>query len=313
MGQSVGVVVHGPSTQPVEGVKTLPLTLVEEVPPPPMILTEIELLMRAWCEEHARQLFRMTVIIRSSVFAFIMFGAYLGWKTYEAADRRIRGADHMPSGLRIGSVVYFDMSLNGREVGRIVIGLFTENCPLYCEYFHRKCTGDGGVGESFRGMRLPCLIVRTAAIFGDGAFMQHNIPGYNPEFLPTEYKAEKPWRGCLSSIAHGPNKETPNFAIHLGSGDFSPNVFGMVIGGYEIIEHMQYVGTTHGCEPKGDWVVEGCGELCTLDKTKIVPMPWQLYESVSHGFDEEKFGPASTKRAFAQEGGEGVKKVLGLF
>ena len=80
---------------------------------------------------------------------------------------------------------------------------------------------------------------------------------------------------------------------------------------------MQNVGTTHGCEPKGEWVIEGCGELCTLDKTKIVPMPWQLYESISYGFDEDKFGPKSSKATFAAARStsdeSARKKVLGLF
>lgn len=258
-----------------------------------MVLTEIELLMRAWCEEHARQLFRLTVLIRCAMVALITAAGYFGYKMIEAADRRVRGADHMPSGLRIGSVVYFDMTVAGRDAGRIVIGLLTENCPLYCEYFHRRCTGNGGHGESFRGMKLQSVMVRNAAIFGDGAFMQHGIQGYNPEYLPTEYKAEKPWRGALSSIAYGSNKESPNFAIHMCSGDYAPQVFGIVIGGYEVLEHMNRIGCSHGSEPKQEWLIDGCGELCTLDKTKIVPMPWQLYDSVSAGYDEEKFGPKS--------------------
>jgi cyclophilin family peptidyl-prolyl cis-trans isomerase len=293
--KSGGIQVYGPNLPPVERVKTLPLSLVEEVPLAPMVLTEVELLMRAWSEDHARHWFRMTLLIRIAVGTMLAGMLYLLWKTYDAYDRRIRGADFMPSGLRIGSVVYFDISTNGREVGRIVIGLLNENCPLYCEYFHRRCTGSGGNSESFRGMKVQALIVRNAAIFGDGPFMQHGIPGYNQEFLPTEYKVDKPWRGALSSIAYGPNRESPNFAIHLCSGDFSPQVFGMVIGGYEVLERISFGGTTHGCDPKQEWVIEGCGELCTLDKTKVVPMPWQLFESVSNGFDQDKFGKLADK------------------
>lgn len=309
IGQSTGVAIAGPN-QAISTVKVLPLALVEEVPLAPTVLTEIELIMRAWSEEHARQLFKLTLLLRSAIFVCVFSFGYLGYRAWMAAERRLRGADYMPSGLRIGSVVYLDMSCNGREVGRIVVGLLNENCPLYCEYFHRRCTGSGGTGESFRGLKMPCLIVRNVAIFGDGVDMTHEVPGYAPGYLPTEYKAEKPWRGCLTSIAYGPNRESPNFAIHMASGDYSPQVFGLVIGGYEVLDKMNQVGTNHGCDPRQEWFVEGCGELCTLDKSKIVPLPWQLYETISKGFDQDKFGPIAIASRLWNVGPAAVKAAV---
>jgi peptidylprolyl isomerase len=292
-----GLVVEGPKWPTPPPIEPLPLTLVEEVPPPPMVLSEMELLMKAWSEEYARHYFILMLAIRTAI-ALGFFGIlYFYYRTAIAIERRLRGGEHQPENLRIGSVVYFDFSENHKPLGRVVIGLLNENCPLYCEYFHRRCTGSGGESNpSFRGSRLSCLFPFGVAIFGEGRMMKHEVPGYNPHYLPTEWVPTGPWRGCLSSMAYAPNRESPNFAVHISSGDFTPQVFGLVLSGFEVFERMSAMGVTHGSESKRAYIIEGCGELCTLDKAIVVPMPWRLYESVSVGYDEDKFGPKSDPR-----------------
>ncbi|GET92677.1 hypothetical protein, conserved [Leishmania tarentolae] len=272
-------------------IRRLPLTLIEEVPLPQRILTDLELVMMAWCEEHARQYALFMTAIRIGVFTLLFIILYVFYQTTLSSERVVRGVDKMPADLRIGSVVYFDITENGTDIGRIVIGLLNEDCPLYCEYFHRRCTGNGGKGSSFRGMPLAAIVPRHCLIFGDGQEMEHDVPGFNSHYLPTEHLSEGAWRGALSSIAYGPNRESPNFVIHISSGDYKPQVFAIVIGGYNVIERMNNAGSKHGNAPKRNYVIEGCGELCTLAKSHIAPMPWKLYESVSVGYDDEKFGP----------------------
>ncbi|KPI85184.1 hypothetical protein ABL78_5772 [Leptomonas seymouri] len=272
-------------------IRRLPLTLVEEVPLPQRILTDLELIMMAWCEEHARQYAIFTTFVRIGIFVLLFIILYVFYKTTVSSERVLRGVDKMPADLRIGSVVYFDVTENGTDIGRIVIGLLNEDCPLYCEYFHRRCTGSGGNGESFRGMSLAAIVPRHCLIFGDGHEMEHDVPGFNTHYLPTEHLSNGAWRGALSAIAYGPNRESPNFAIHISSGDYRPQVFAIVIGGYNVIERMNQAGSKHGNSPKKSYVIEGCGELCTLAKSHIAPMPWKLYDSISMGYDEEKFGP----------------------
>lgn len=271
-------------------VKRLPLTLIEEVPLPQRILTDLELVMMAWCEEHARQHAMIMMAIRVAIFFLLLIVLYVFYRTQLSSERMIRGVAHMPADLRIGSVVYFDIAENGADIGRVVIGLLNENCPLYCEYFHRRCTAGGGTGESFRGMPLAAIVPRHCLIFGDGREMTHDVSGFNPHYLPTERLGTGSWRGALSSIAYGDNKESPNFAIHVSAGDYTPQIFALVIGGFDVIERINAAGSKHGNAPKKEFTIVECGELCTLAKSHIVPMPWKLYETISKGYDEEKFG-----------------------
>lgn len=41
---------------------------------------------------------------------------------------------------------YFDISINGEKIGRIVFELFNEHAPKTCENFISLCTGEKGVG-----------------------------------------------------------------------------------------------------------------------------------------------------------------------
>jgi len=270
-------------------VKRMPLTLIEEVPLPVKVMSEIELLMTAWCEEHARQYAVIMFFIRLAIFLMLTIIIYVFYRTQISAERTVRGVENMPEDLRIGNVVYFDITENGLDIGRVVIGLLTEQCPLYCEYFHRRCTGGGGKMDSFRGMKLAAMIPRHCMIFGDGQAMTHDVPGFDPHYLPTEATSGL-YRGALTSIAVGSNRESPNFAIHMSAGDYRPQVFGLVIGGYDVIERVNSAGVKHGNTPKKEFIIAECGELCTLDKSFITPMPWKLYHNISHGYDTDKFG-----------------------
>ncbi|KAG8345907.1 cyclophilin-like protein [Trypanosoma vivax] len=290
-------------------VKRLPLSLIEEIPPPQCIYSDLELVMMAWCEEHARRYAIIMTFIRLGIFVLLMVILYVFYRTQLSSERVLRGVDHMPSDLRIGSVVYFDVTENGVDIGRIVIGLLNENCPLYCEYFHRRCTGSGETGDSFRGMCMSAIVPNHCLIFGDGRDMTHDVPGFNPHYLPTEFLPTGSWRGALSSIAYGQNKESPNFAIHISSGDYGPQVFGLVIGGFDVVERVNSAGSTHGNASKKEFVVTECGELCTLAKSHIVPMPWKLYEGISHGYDEEKFGQRANEH-FVKDSGENLPEQV---
>jgi len=274
-------------------VKWMPLTLIQEIPKPVRTLSDIEILMTAWSEEQAKYFFVFTWAIRGVILCIVLFGIWFGSRVNKSLNHVLRGTDNMPSGLRIGNVVYLDMEIAGSAAGRITIGLFNEDCPLYCEYFHRMCTGSGGNGASFRGLPYVCN-QNISMSFGYGSDMTHDVPGFNALWLPTEKESNGPWRGALSSMCYTREKQSPNFQIHLHGSKDTPQIFGMVLSGFETLEKINRLPTVGGAgAPQMDVVVGACGELCTLDKSLLTPLPWSLYQGVSAGYDSAKYGPSA--------------------
>ena len=281
-------------------IQRTPLRLIEEITVPERVYTDVELIMMAWSEEQAEYFRKVTIIVRTSLFlmvSIIMYGVYTA---VVGSDNFVRGNDNIPPDMKIGSVVYLDVSENGIGLGRLVIGLLNDRCPLYCEAFHRRCTGSGGKGGSWRGLKMSAIIPHHVCIFGSGRDMTHEVPGFNEHYLPTEFVSEGAFRGALTSIPYKLNEESPNFNIHYTSGQYKPQVFGIVIGGFDIIERINSVGSKHGNSPKREIVVTDCGELCTLDKSHILPIPWKVYESITNGYDYIRFGPKAAVQDLLQ-------------
>ena len=42
---------------------------------------------------------------------------------------------------------FFDISIGGVHVGRVVMQLFADSCPKTCENFRALCTGEMGIGK----------------------------------------------------------------------------------------------------------------------------------------------------------------------
>eukprot|EP01065_Artemidia_motanka_P047437 TRINITY_DN7437_c0_g1_i1.p2 TRINITY_DN7437_c0_g1~~TRINITY_DN7437_c0_g1_i1.p2 ORF type:complete len:416 (+),score=80.61 TRINITY_DN7437_c0_g1_i1:410-1657(+) len=153
--------------------------------------------------------------------------------------------------LDIDHVVWLEMAVNGKRVGRIDIGLFHKACPIFCENFHRLITGDNEKGETFKGS----LFWKSTGInlYGgdfrgvDGQSGKVVIPEFAEDgFLPEEPHNSHSWPfACIASgaILHNEwNFNTSNFMIALKDGrpvtDGSFSCFGMVLKGYDVIESL---------------------------------------------------------------------------
>ncbi|KAG0260269.1 hypothetical protein DFQ27_003626 [Actinomortierella ambigua] len=136
--------------------------------------------------------------------------------------------------------VFFDVDVEGHRIGRIIMELFANECPVTVENFRALCTDytrrDGTGGESIYGQPL------------------------QDESLKRKHDIE----GLLSMANKGPNTSSSQFFIttrptpHL---DGKHVVFGRVVRGYDIVEKIESMPTDERDRPLSIIMISNCGEL----------------------------------------------------
>nr|QMV80833.1 peptidylprolyl cis-trans isomerase 26 [Clitoria ternatea] len=167
--------------------------------------------------------------------------------------------------------VFFDVSIDGDPVERIVIQLFASVVPKTAENFRALCTGEKGIGEStgkplhYKGTCFHRIIKGFMAQGGD--FSRGNGTGgesiYGGKFADENFKLAHDGPGVLSMANSGPNTNGSQFFItfkrqpHL---DGKHVVFGKVIKGMDILKKIEQVGTSDG-KPTQPVKIVDCGEF----------------------------------------------------
>ncbi|XP_057438618.1 peptidyl-prolyl cis-trans isomerase CYP63 isoform X2 [Lotus japonicus] len=173
-------------------------------------------------------------------------------------------------------LVFFDVSIDGDPVERIVIELFASVVPKTAENFRALCTGEKGIGKStgkplhYKGTSFHRIIKGFMAQGGD--FSRGNGTGgesiYGGKFADENFILKHDGPGFLSMANSGPNTNGSQFFIlfkpqpHL---DRKHVVFGKVAKGLEILKKIEQVGTSDG-KPAQPVKIIDCGEIA---KTKI--------------------------------------------
>ena len=169
--------------------------------------------------------------------------------------------------------VFFDMSVGGQSVGRIIINLDTENTPKTAENFRALCTGEKGVGQSgkplhFKGSKFHRIIPNFMAQGGD--FTRGDGRGgesiYGGRFDDENFINKHTGRGILSMANAGPNTNGSQFFLcfvatpHL---DGKHTVFGQVAQeSLPILDALEAVGSAPAGATSKPVVIEDCGVLC---------------------------------------------------
>ncbi|GAA6063124.1 hypothetical protein JCM10212_002327 [Sporobolomyces blumeae] len=166
--------------------------------------------------------------------------------------------------------VFFDVTVNGHNAGRVIMELFADVAPKTAENFRALCTGEKGVGQSgkplhYKGSKFHRIIKGFMCQGGD--FTAGNGTGgesiYGEKFEDEnfELKHEKPF--MLSMANAGPGTNGSQFFIttvptpHL---DGKHVVFGKVTHGRSVVRLMEDAPTTSDT-PTEVILIKDCGQL----------------------------------------------------
>jgi peptidylprolyl isomerase len=166
--------------------------------------------------------------------------------------------------------VFFDVTVGGKPIGRIVFELYSDIVPKTAENFRALCTGEKGIGKSgkplhFKGCKFHRIIPQFMIQGGD--FTAGNGTGgesiYGAKFADENFKELHTVPGILSMANAGPNTNGSQFFICTVKTDWLDGkhvVFGRVVEGMDIVKKMEEQGSQSG-KTKSDVVIADCGQL----------------------------------------------------
>lgn len=170
----------------------------------------------------------------------------------------------------ITSRVYFDVTFDGEDAGRIVMGLYGKVVPRTAENFRALCTGENGrnsngVALSYANSIFHRIIPQFMIQGGD--FTNFDGTGgesiYGKKFADENFTLKHTGPGLLSMANSGPNTNGSQFFITTVPTSWLDGrhvVFGEVLEGYDVVKKIEKLGSQSG-KPSKRVAIKESGEL----------------------------------------------------
>ncbi|XP_060693657.1 peptidyl-prolyl cis-trans isomerase C-like isoform X3 [Hemiscyllium ocellatum] len=160
--------------------------------------------------------------------------------------------------------VFFDIQIGGKDVGRIIIGLFGKVVPLTVDNFITLATGEKGFG--YKGSTFH-RVIKDFLIQGGDITSRSGKGGksiYGDIFPDENFKLKHYGVGWVSMANSGPDTNGSQFFISLTKPkwlDGKHVVFGKVISGMPVVHTIELQETNSENLPLQDCVIVNSGKI----------------------------------------------------